>query len=85
MAAGPLDSHLDLKINALESDRMTYRRRVTCTPAVLNNYILPILTSPDNNQSYMDILMGPIGIINSTFEKLLGAKFDSGYGIQYVC
>jgi hypothetical protein len=85
MDSGPLDSILHLGINTPKSDRVTYRRRVTCAPVALHNFTSPIATYPNNNQSYLDILIGPVyNVSNYTFEWLVSAEFVSGYDLRYV-
>jgi hypothetical protein len=68
MDTGPLDSHLHLGINAPGFDRVTYRRRVTCAPVAVKNFAVQVPAQPINNQSYIDVLIGPVGDVNVTFE-----------------
>ena len=84
MDTGPLDSHLHFGINAPEFDRVTYRRRVTCAPVAVKNFAVKVPAQPINNQSYIDVLMGPIGDVNVTFEWGVSAQFVTGYDLRYV-
>lgn len=84
MDTGPLDSHVYFGINAPESDRVAYRKRVTCSPVSVKNFTSEVKIKPRNNQSYIDVTMGPASGENYTFEWFLASQITAGYEVGYV-
>jgi len=98
MDTGELDSHVDFGINAPSGDRITFRKRVTCSPIQGGQLISDPVVQTINltysgrsgaaetgNLTYYYVDMGPSGTNNYTFVWSANTPYDYvGYQVEYA-
>jgi hypothetical protein len=95
MDIGPIDSHLDLGINAPPRDRITYRKITTCSPIEAEPFVQVVNSSETDeagvwlNGTILDrFFFGPVAGLGDawTYEYNEFAPLDGfGYQIVWVC
>ena len=98
MDTGQLDSHNDFGINAPSGDRITFRKRVTCSPVQGGELISEPVVQTVNltysgrtgagiagNLTYYYVDIGPVGTNNYTFVWSANSRYDYvGYQVEYA-